>query len=151
MPPAKEIITPQRKKFISTDESFRTFLLRLRHTRSSIAYSMTVFKKIINKEIPAKILYEDDVCIAFHDANPQAPTHILVVPKKEIRSMAEVTTQDKEILGHLLVKCSEIAAQIGVADKGYRLVINTNSWGGQAVYHLHIHILAGRSLTWPPG
>lgn len=112
---------------------------------------MSIFKKIIDKEVPAKIVYEDDICLAFHDVSPQAPTHVLVIPKKEIRSMAEVTTEDKEILGHMMVKCSEIAAQLGVAEKGYRLVVNTNSWGGQTVFHLHIHLLAGRALQWPPG
>lgn len=112
---------------------------------------MTIFKKIIDKKVPAKIVYEDELCLAFHDITPQAPTHIVVIPKKEIRSMAEVKTEDKEVLGHLLVKCSEIAAKLGVAEKGYRLVINTNSWGGQTVFHLHIHLLSGRALDWPPG
>lgn len=112
---------------------------------------MTVFKKIIDKKIPVKIVYEDDLCLAFYDARPQAPTHVLVIPKQEIRSMAEVTPENKEVLGHMMLKCSEIAAQIGVAEKGYRLVVNTNSWGGQSVYHLHIHLLAGRPLQWPPG
>jgi len=111
----------------------------------------TIFKKIIDKEIPAKIVFEDEICLAFHDVSPQAPTHVLVIPKKQIRSLADVTLEDKEILGHLLLKCSEIAATLGVAEKGYRTVINTNSWGGQTVFHLHIHLLAGRSLTWPPG
>ncbi len=112
---------------------------------------MSLFLKIINKEIPTRIVYEDEVCLAFHDISPQAPTHVLMIPKKEIRSMAEVSTEDKELLGHMMFKCSEVAATLGVAEKGYRLVINTNSWGGQTVYHLHIHILAGRSLNWPPG
>jgi histidine triad (HIT) family protein len=112
---------------------------------------VSLFLKIINKEIPTRIVYEDEVCLAFHDISPQAPTHVLMIPKKEIRSMAEVSTEDKELLGHMMFKCSEVAATLGVAEKGYRLVINTNSWGGQTVYHLHIHILAGRSLNWPPG
>jgi histidine triad (HIT) family protein len=111
----------------------------------------TIFKKIIDKEIPAKVIYEDDLCLAFHDVSPQAPTHVLMIPKKEIRSMAEVTAADKELLGHMFLKCSQVAAQLGVAEKGYRLVVNTNSWGGQTVFHLHIHLLAGRSLSWPPG
>ena len=111
----------------------------------------TIFKKIIDKEIPAKVIYEDDLCLAFHDVSPQAPTHVLMIPKKEIRSMAEVTAADKELLGHMFLKCSEVAGKLGVAEKGYRLVVNTNSWGGQTVFHLHIHLLAGRSLSWPPG
>jgi histidine triad (HIT) family protein len=112
---------------------------------------MTIFKKIIDKEIPAKIIYEDDLCLAFHDVTPQAPTHVLIIPKKEIRSMAEVTPKDKELLGHMMLKSSEIAAQLGVAEQGYRLVVNTNSWGGQSVYHLHIHLLSGRPLKSPLG
>lgn len=113
---------------------------------------MTIFKKIINKEIPADIVYEDDICLAFKDINAQAPVHILVIPKKEIRSLADIdASEDKEILGHLLVKTSEIAKAQGLADSGYRTVINTNNDGGQTVYHIHIHILGGRALTWPPG
>jgi histidine triad (HIT) family protein len=111
----------------------------------------TLFSKIISKEIPAKIVYEDELCMAFHDIHPQAPTHVLLIPKKEIRSMAEVTPADKEILGHLMVKASEIAQQLGIAEKGFRIVTNTNQWGGQTVYHLHLHILGGRGMTWPPG
>ena len=112
---------------------------------------MTIFKKIIDKEIPAKVVHEDDLCLAFHDVNPQAPTHILVIPKKQIRSMAEVTLEDKALLGHLFFTCSELATKLGVSAKGFRLVVNTNSWGGQTVDHLHIHLLAGRALKWPPG
>jgi histidine triad (HIT) family protein len=111
----------------------------------------TIFKKIIDKEIPAKIVYEDDLCLAFKDVNPQAPTHIILIPKKEIRSLAEVTAKDKELLGHMLVKCSELARELEVSEKGYRVVINTGAWGGQTVFHLHMHLLSGRALTWPPG
>ncbi len=111
----------------------------------------TIFKKIIDKEIPAKVVYEDDVCLAFRDVNPQAPTHVLVIPKKEIRSLNEASTQDKELLGHMLLKCGEIARSLGVAESGYRVVINTNNDGGQTVFHLHFHLLAGRPMTWPPG
>lgn len=112
---------------------------------------MTIFKKIINKEIPAKIVYEDELCLAFRDIQPAAPTHILIVPKKEIRSMAEVKPSDKELLGHMMVKASEIAAKEGLRETGYRLVTNTNEDGGQSVFHLHIHILGGRPFGWPPG
>ena len=112
---------------------------------------MTIFKKIIDKEIPAKIVHEDDLCIAFRDIQAQAPTHILIIPKKEIRSMAEVTADDEKVLGHMLVKASAIARQEGIADDGYRIVINTNDNGGQTVFHLHMHILGGRHMTWPPG
>jgi histidine triad (HIT) family protein len=112
---------------------------------------MTIFKKIIDGEIPAEVVHEDDLCMAFRDANPHAPTHILVIPKKEIRSMAQTAPEDKELLGHLMLTAAEIARQLGVADKGYRLVVNTNKHAGQTVDHLHIHILGGRRMNWPPG
>lgn len=111
----------------------------------------TIFSKIIAKEIPAKIVFEDDKCLAFHDVNPQAPTHILIIPKKEIRSMAEVTPEDAAVLGHMMVKASDIARELGIAERGFRLVVNTNQWGGQTVYHLHIHLMSGRAFKWPPG
>lgn len=113
---------------------------------------MTIFTKIINKEIPAVIVYEDDICLAFNDVQPQAPIHILLIPKKPIESMACVdASADKEILGHLMIKASEIAESQGLSREGYRLVMNTNKNGGQSVYHLHIHILGGRQMSWPPG
>ncbi|MBY0315610.1 MAG: histidine triad nucleotide-binding protein [Bdellovibrionales bacterium] len=112
---------------------------------------MTIFKKIIDKEIPATTVYEDDKCMAFRDVQPQAPTHILIIPKKEIVSMANLTSEDKELMGHMLVTASQIAKKEGIAENGYRLVINTNRDGGQSVYHLHMHILGGRQLSWPPG
>ena len=113
---------------------------------------MTIFKKIIDKKIPADIVFEDEVCLAFRDVSPQAPTHILVIPKKEIRSMADIDKgTDKKILGHLMVTASQIAEKEGLSNDGYRIVINTNENGGQTVFHLHIHILGGRALSWPPG
>lgn len=112
---------------------------------------MTIFNKIIKKEIPAKIVYEDDLCLGFHDIQAQAPTHILLIPKREIRSMAEVTSTDEALLGHMMVVASEIARKEGLAKDGYRLVVNTNENGGQSVYHLHIHIMGGRAMQWPPG
>lgn len=111
----------------------------------------TIFKKIIDKEIPADIVYEDDKCLAFKDIDPKAPTHVLIIPKKEIPSMAEVSEIDKELLGHLFVTASKVAKDLGVSESGYRLVANTNFEGGQEVYHLHIHLLGGRQMTWPPG
>ena len=111
----------------------------------------TVFKKIIDKEIPADVVYEDDLCLAFRDIDPKAPTHIILIPKKEIPSMAEVLEDDKELIGHLYIVASKIAKDEGISDSGYRLVVNTNNEGGQEVYHLHIHLLGGRQMTWPPG
>ena len=109
----------------------------------------TVFKQIIDKKIPADIVYEDDLCMAFRDINPQAPTHILLIPKEEIASLAEVEERHQSLLGHLLVKVHEIAKQQGL--KSYRVVINTGEEAGQSVFHLHLHILGGREMGWPPG
>ena len=111
----------------------------------------TIFTQIINREIPADIVYEDQFCLAFRDINPQAPVHVLLIPKEEIVSMATVETEDQAVLGHLMVKASEIASMLGLSENGYRLVVNTNEDAGQSVSHLHIHILGGRKLTWPPG
>lgn len=120
-------------------------------TEPSGATDMTIFSKIINREIAAKIAYEDERCLAFHDVNPQAPVHILVIPKKFIRSMADLESTDQDLMGHMMLKAAEIAKTAGLTENGYRLVINTNRDGGQSVFHLHIHILGGRSLGWPPG
>lgn len=111
---------------------------------------MTVFKKIIDREIPAQIVYEDELSLAFRDINPQAPTHIVVIPKKEIRSIADANDADEQLLGHLLVVVRKVAEQLQLV-RGYRTVINCGSDGGQTVDHLHLHLLAGRSLGWPPG
>ncbi|MEA5450958.1 histidine triad nucleotide-binding protein [Leptolyngbya sp. CCNP1308] len=111
----------------------------------------TIFGKIIRKEIPANIVYEDDLCLAFTDVNPQAPTHILVIPKQPIPKLADAVPEDKELLGHLLLTVKQIADQAGLTENGYRVVINTGADGGQTVFHLHLHLLGGRSLDWPPG
>ena len=112
---------------------------------------MSIFKKIINREIPADIVYEDDLCLAFKDISPQAPVHILLIPKKEIRSLADISVEDSSLMGHLMTTTSKVAKSQGLSESGYRTVINTNEDGGQTVYHLHIHILGGRALQWPPG
>lgn len=110
----------------------------------------TIFAKIIRREIPAAIEYEDDRCLAFHDVAPQAPTHLLVIPKQPIPSLAEVTAADSPLLGHLVQIATQLARQLELGD-GYRLVINCGRNGGQTVDHLHIHLLGGRPLSWPPG
>ena len=110
----------------------------------------TLFSKIIRREIPADIVYEDDLCLAFRDITPQAPVHILVIPKKPIPSLADASSDDLVLLGHLFLTVSTIAASEGLTN-GYRTVINTGIDGGQTVYHLHVHRLGGRSLSWPPG
>jgi histidine triad (HIT) family protein len=110
----------------------------------------TIFTKIINKEIPADIVYEDDLCLAFRDINPQAPVHLLVVPKKPLVTLADVEAADQEIMGHLLFVANIVAEKEGVGD-AFRLVLNNGAGAGQEVLHLHFHILAGRPFTWPPG
>lgn len=110
----------------------------------------SIFTKIIHREIPADILHEDDLCLAFRDINPRAPVHFLVIPKKEIVSMAELTTEDEAIMGRCLLVAAQVAAAEGL-DGGYRLVANTRDDGGQEVPHLHFHVLGGRKLDWPPG
>src|SRR5437899_6444426 len=111
----------------------------------------TLFEKIITREIPSDIVYEDDLVLAFRDIKPQAPAHVLMVPKKPIPRIAEATAADQGVLGHLLLKAAEVAARLGLKQNGYRLVINNGPDGGESVPHLHCHILGGRHLGWPPG
>ncbi|MFM6195113.1 MAG: histidine triad nucleotide-binding protein [Planktothrix sp.] len=110
----------------------------------------TIFSKIIRREIPADIVYEDDLCLAFRDIAPQAPVHILVIPKKPIPKLADATSEDHALMGHLLLKVKQVAEEAGL-ENGYRVVINTGEDGGQTVDHLHLHILGGRYMEWPPG
>ncbi|QYY35627.1 histidine triad nucleotide-binding protein [Ruficoccus sp. ZRK36] len=109
----------------------------------------TLFEKIIDREIPAKIAYEDDKCIAIHDIDPKAPTHLLVIPKRVIPRIAEATASDAELLGHLLLTAQKLGSEHG--PEGFRIVINNGPHGGETVPHLHVHLLAGRPLEWPPG
>ena len=111
----------------------------------------SIFSKIIRREIPADIVCEDDVCLAFRDIAPQAPTHILIIPKKVITGIQDTSDADGPLLGHLLATARRIAEELGIAASGYRLVINAGADGGQTVDHLHVHLLGGRSLQWPPG
>ena len=111
----------------------------------------TLFEKICLKEIPASIVYEDELCVCFHDIAPQAPVHVLLVPREPLVRVAEAQQEHQVLLGHLLIKVGEIARLLGIADSGFRVVINNGSDAGEAVPHLHLHILAGRALTWPPG
>jgi histidine triad (HIT) family protein len=110
-----------------------------------------IFCKIINGEIPAKKIYEDDEILAFHDVNPQAPAHFLVIPKKHIRNVMELEKEDSALMGRLVYKAQELLAELGYAERGGRFVINCKSDGFQTVEHIHIHALGGRSLGWPPG
>jgi len=111
----------------------------------------TLFEKIIAREIPAQIVYEDELVLAFHDISPQAPVHVLIVSKKPIPRIAEAQADDQKVLGHLLLKAAEVAKKLNLEQGGFRLVINNGKDGGETVPHLHCHILGGRHLQWPPG
>jgi histidine triad (HIT) family protein len=111
----------------------------------------TIFSKIIRREIPADIVYEDDEVLAFRDLNPQAPVHVLFIPKRPLATLDEATAADAQLLGKLLLAAAAYARQQGFAEQGYRTVINCNEHGGQTVFHLHVHLLAGRHMQWPPG
>lgn len=112
---------------------------------------MTIFAKIIAGEIPAEKLYEDEHVVAFRDINPQAPVHVLVVPRKPLVSVAHADADDAELLGRLLLAAAQVARELGLESDGYRLVTNIGDKGGQSVYHLHVHLLGGRQMSWPPG
>jgi histidine triad (HIT) family protein len=109
-----------------------------------------IFLKIVEKKIPARIVHEDERCVAFHDVNPQAPVHVLIVPRKEIRTHADLRPEDEALLGHVHLVAARLAEQLGLTD-GYRLVLNCKEGAGQTVPHLHLHLLGGRPFTWPPG
>lgn len=113
--------------------------------------SKNVFQKIIDREIPAAIVYEDNLVLAFRDVNPQAPVHVLLVPKKNIPRLSMAGPDDHKLLGHMLLKAAALAAQLGIDQTGYRIVINNGPHGGETVAHLHCHLLGGRPMTWPPG
>jgi histidine triad (HIT) family protein len=113
--------------------------------------SKTLFEKIVAREIPATIVYEDDSVMAIRDINPQAPTHVLIFPKKPLPRIAEASPEDGQMLGYLLLKAGEVAEKSGLTKNGYRLVINNGPNGGETVPHLHVHILGGRHMKWPPG
>ena len=113
--------------------------------------SKTLFEKIIAREIPGTVVYEDDQVVAFQDIRPQAPVHVLIVPRKPIPRIAEAKPEDQQVLGHLLLKAAEVASKLGLTQSGYRLVFNNGPDAGEAVPHLHGHILGGRQLAWPPG
>jgi histidine triad (HIT) family protein len=110
-----------------------------------------LFCKIVNKEIPAEIVYEDDLVLAFKDINPQAPQHLLIIPKKHIDKVSNLKKQEGDLISRMVLKANEIADLQGLADEGYRLVINCGKNAGQEVFHLHLHLLGGRKFTWPPG
>jgi len=110
-----------------------------------------VFARILRREIPADIVHEDEHCVAFRDVSPQAPVHLLIVPKSPIEMLGEAAPEDQAVLGHLLLTASALAREQGFAEDGYRVVVNNGAGAGQTVFHLHVHVLAGRSFDWPPG
>lgn len=110
----------------------------------------TIFDKIIKREIPADIVYEDDLVLSFKDISPQAPIHFLIIPKKPIATINDIAEQDREVVGHMYFVAAKIAKEQGFADAGYRVVMNCNEDGGQTVYHIHAHVLAGKPMGWPP-
>jgi len=110
----------------------------------------TIFKRIIDGEIPANVVYEDKQCLAFHDVAPQAPVHILIIPKKEIASINDLSAEDEQLVGHLFLVIQQIAREQGLAENGYRVICNCGEGGGQTVFHLHYHLMGGRNLKWPP-
>lgn len=110
-----------------------------------------IFLKIGRGEAPADLVYEDEHCVAFRDTNPQAPIHVLIVPREPMESLNDASQSDEAILGHLMRVTAKVANKLGIAEKGYRVVINTGNDGGQSVYQLHLHLLGGRPMTWPPG
>ena len=111
----------------------------------------TIFKRIMDGEIPANVVYEDKQCLAFHDVAPQAPVHILIIPKKEIASINDLSAEDEQLVGHLFLVIQQIAREQGLAENGYRVICNCGEGGGQTVFHLHYHLMGGRNLKWPPG
>ena len=111
----------------------------------------TIFDKIISKEIPSDIVYEDSNYLAFKDSNPQAPVHVLIIPKKRISTINDLKKEDKEVVGEMIFIAKDIAKSLNIDDNGYRLVFNCNDYGGQTVYHIHLHLLGGRLFSWPPG
>jgi histidine triad (HIT) family protein len=123
--------------------------MKLPH-QEAVMSGKTIFKRIIDREIPAKIVYEDELCLAFHDNNPQAPVHVLLIPKQEVASLDALTSANQNLAGHLQLVLARLARDLGLSG-GYRMVVNCGPDAGQTVAHLHYHLLGGRQLTWPPG
>ncbi|XP_065183539.1 histidine triad nucleotide-binding protein 1-like [Sycon ciliatum] len=145
--PARSVFSSSARRSSGKDE------VSAAHTAARSAASSstpTIFSKIISKEIPAEIVHEDDVSLAFRDVSPQAPVHILVIPKRQIPMLSDAVESDSQILGHLLWVAKQVAETENLA-KGYRIVINNGEHGAQSVYHLHVHLLGGRQMQWPPG
>ncbi|KAM3909805.1 adenosine 5'-monophosphoramidase HINT2 isoform 1-T4 [Leptodactylus fuscus] len=136
---------PQQRAYCASDE-----VQRAQRSAAGQGTSPTIFSRILDRSLPADIIYEDEQCLAFRDVSPQAPVHFLVIPKLLIPRISQVTVGDKELLGHLLVTAAQLAQKEGLTD-GYRIVVNDGQQGAQSVYHLHLHVIGGRQMSWPPG
>lgn len=136
---------------VPESEELRLSWDRIHSTKGCHPVSETIFSKIINREIPADIVFENERILAFRDINPQAPVHVLIIPKKAIPTVNDIAPEDAPLIGELFVVAGEIAAQEGIDESGFRTVFNCNRDGGQDVYHLHLHLLGGRAMQWPPG
>ncbi|XP_063770271.1 adenosine 5'-monophosphoramidase HINT2 [Pseudophryne corroboree] len=145
----KQKCAQQQRPYCASDGIHSDEVERARQA-ATLRKSPTIFSKIIDRSLPADIIYEDDKCLAFRDVAPQAPVHFLVIPKTPITRISQVTAGDTELLGHLLVTASRLAQEEGLSD-GYRIVINDGQQGAQSVYHLHLHVIGGRQMKWPPG
>jgi histidine triad (HIT) family protein len=141
----------RRQPFAKGQSAGQQVLTRQVARRTLPGMSKTLFEKIIAREIPAAIVYEDDLVLAFKDVKPQAPVHVLIVPKQPIPRVGEAKPEDHKVLGHLLIKAGEVARSLGLEQSGFRLVFNNGPDAGEAVPHLHCHILGGRPMNWPPG
>lgn len=128
----------------------RKMATEVEKAQTAVPVGDTIFGKILRKEIPCKYIYEDDKCVAFHDVNPQAPVHFLVIPKKPIQQLSKAEDEDENLLGHLMIIARKVAKQESL-NNGFRLVVNDGKHGAQSVYHLHLHVLGGRQMEWPPG
>ncbi|XP_076650313.1 histidine triad nucleotide binding protein 1 [Halictus rubicundus] len=135
---------------LSRTPCWRKMATEVEKAQTATAGGDTIFGKILRKEIPCKFIYEDDQCVAFHDVNAQAPVHFLVIPRKPIAQLSKSDDEDESLLGHLMLVARKVAKQEGL-DNGFRLVINDGKHGAQSVFHLHLHVLGGRQMQWPPG
>lgn len=146
------IHNPALRKFLLSNFGKNQFFWKIvGFTLRFLKMQSCIFCKIVNGEIASKKVYEDENVMAFHDINPQAPVHILVIPKKHIPTIKDIKEEDKDILMNIIKTCNKISEDLGIAEKGFRLVVNTNPQGGQTVYHLHFHLIGGRQMRWPPG
>ncbi|XP_033332066.1 histidine triad nucleotide binding protein 1 [Megalopta genalis] len=146
---SKRLLCPNASR-LNSAPCWKKMATEVEKAQTATAGEDTIFGKILRKEIPCKFIYEDDKCVAFHDINAQAPVHFLVIPRKPIVQLSKAEEQDESLLGHLMLVARKVAKQEGL-DNGFRLVVNDGKQGAQSVFHLHLHVLGGRQMQWPPG